>query len=371
MQIDIIRGIILVFANNIVKIISIIMLILINSILGGCGKQINSSNSQLLDKANEKPQNEQSQQLGYVYSKDTSVMFIRWTEISKNILGQLQITTIDKDNNITSNTHSFEGVIDESNISIVFSGSVWIDSFSSITWTGTLGDKTLNLVYPSKDGILGTIQFRIGSVDEYNQAVLKLHNIKDIKECQATMAKYMGYIAKNAEIIEKNSIDIENIVKDIPVALSKENDSLNKTSDLLKQVLLKKHQGYSEIDIDYAAIDVDYEKNNVDYLRMDVLSIIDKADAKIKETSDNVKNFKDNYNIILDVQRKLMVLDPSSFTQGEYEQLLQVQQQCLTKYSEMGNAIINKHTPNIEAYRTQANQMLKQAEEYSAEAYSQ
>jgi hypothetical protein len=134
---------------------------------GGCGqRQVNAAEDSL-----KKPNGDE--QRGYLCSNNSTAIFIRWTEVNKKIIGQLQVfyTKGYAEKQSQDESHSFEGMCDGENISINFTGSIWISDLSGKTWTGTLKGDELTLVVPTGTGMLAPMQFKTATVGEYNQAV--------------------------------------------------------------------------------------------------------------------------------------------------------------------------------------------------------
>jgi predicted nucleic acid-binding Zn-ribbon protein len=117
-----------------------------------------------------------SEQRGYLYSDDNSAAFIRWTEVNKKLNGQLQVfyTKGYAERQFQNAGYSFEGMCDGENVSINFTGSVWISDLSGKTWTGTLKGGELTLVVPTGAGTLAPVKFKTASVEEYNNAVVAI-----------------------------------------------------------------------------------------------------------------------------------------------------------------------------------------------------
>jgi hypothetical protein len=116
------------------------------------------------------------EQTGYLMSDASTVLFIQWTSVDKKISGQLQVFSIggrfEKTADIS--THPFSGMSDGQNVSINFTGSIWLDGLGGKTWTGTLTNDALTLVVPSNNGMLMPLTFKAATVDEYNKAVVAL-----------------------------------------------------------------------------------------------------------------------------------------------------------------------------------------------------
>lgn len=212
------------------KQIPIILILIVTGLYAtGCLKQtetakssVNANNIEVNAK-----QAEQNMQLGYVAVYNNLAMFIRWTEVDKKLSGQLQIASL-AGKNVENLTHAFSGIINNSDISISFSGSVWTDSWSGKTWTGTIRDNKLTLVYPAKDGSLQTLLFNSGSITDYNQALGNLQNQGAIqanadayqqkqKETYNSLNSSLGNLRRDTSRLA--SINFDNDIKIIQTSL--------------------------------------------------------------------------------------------------------------------------------------------------------
>jgi hypothetical protein len=140
-------------------------LIVLLLLLSGCTLPAGSAVARLLGQSNPPA--------GYVAIYTNEAFFISWTAINSNLTGQLQTGRLDG-NTVTNSTHAFKGVFNSPSISINFTGSVLTDSLSGQTWTGTMKNGVLTLVYPADNGTLQTIVFKSGSINDYNQAINSL-----------------------------------------------------------------------------------------------------------------------------------------------------------------------------------------------------
>src|SRR5438309_5409339 len=81
-----------------------------------------------------------SDQGGYFMKSDSWLLFIQWTEVDKKLNGQMQVFAItgqsEKQSDVSN--HPFTGVTDGENVSLNFSGSMWVDALGGKTWKGRL-----------------------------------------------------------------------------------------------------------------------------------------------------------------------------------------------------------------------------------------
>lgn len=104
---------------------------------------------------------------GYLYSDDSSVGFIQWTEDSSHhLVGTLQIAEADSNNNLQSQSYPFNGIRNNDRLSISFTLGGTVD--------GSLQGNTLTLAIPTQDGTLSQTVFHAASVQQYNDAVTAL-----------------------------------------------------------------------------------------------------------------------------------------------------------------------------------------------------
>lgn len=115
-------------------------------------------------------------QNGYLMSSESSVLFIQWTQVDKEMNGQLQVFSIKGrlEKTFDTSTHPFSGVKEGENVSLNFTDSMWTDALGGNTWTGKLKGNELTLIAPSEDGMLMPLKFKVAIVEDYNNAVITL-----------------------------------------------------------------------------------------------------------------------------------------------------------------------------------------------------
>ena len=93
--------------------------------------------------------------------------FIEWTKSKKHLSGQLEFFALDlKTIKSQSSNFSFSGIQDKSNISLNLSDGRII--------TGSFHGDRLFLAFPSQNGMLDQVEFKPGTVKEYNQKVAEI-----------------------------------------------------------------------------------------------------------------------------------------------------------------------------------------------------
>jgi hypothetical protein len=154
--------------------------------------------------ANQQTRVSGSDQKGYLHADSQSVIFLHWTEINGRLNGQMNIFYAKgvRGKTTQNSSHSFEGVSDGKNISLNFTGSQWTDGLGGKTWTGTISDSELTLVIPVNNGILEPVKFSVGTVEQYNQAVVAIS-----QSVQETNTKIQQENAEAARVeTEKNAV---------------------------------------------------------------------------------------------------------------------------------------------------------------------
>ncbi|MEW6183907.1 MAG: hypothetical protein AB1500_12180 [Bacillota bacterium] len=296
----------------------IILFIIFILFLGGCGtpktdskpfssgEPIAKENSNMREPA-------RSQQLGWLYKSDYETIFIRWVETDKNLVGQLQLVKFNgKD--ATSETHAFNGIRNGSDISITFSGSIWVEDWSGITWTGSLKGNELTLVFPCKDGTLGTIIFKPGSVEDYNEAVLGFQNQADTIAALEALQQKQEQVRKellnifdelNENTSELASISFNDVVSEYQAQLEEmQSDFTKLRQDATVQPFNSYQLGVVQYDLgvlDYHLGCYDYHTNSyerrVDSIR-DSQSRINSNISSLQMTWKNYHNLCSSYNDI-------------------------------------------------------------------------
>ncbi|MHB1417969.1 MAG: hypothetical protein ACYCX4_00035 [Bacillota bacterium] len=121
-------------------------------------------------------------QWGFVAYFDDGAIFMQITETKDgNLSGQLNSMSLTNGSvrQVESSNHTITGVRQGNEITINFTGSIWQDNMSGTTWTGTQTNDNLTVLMPSKNGLMQTIDFKRGTVNDYNNYVLTLKQQAD------------------------------------------------------------------------------------------------------------------------------------------------------------------------------------------------
>lgn len=111
------------------------------------------------------PSSPGSTQPGFLAYASNGALFIQWTRTGDTVTGTLSESYTEPSNpaQVTSESHSFTGVISGSSITLT------LDSGNN--WNGTLSSSALTLSYTASDGTLRTFTFNQATVSDYNNAV--------------------------------------------------------------------------------------------------------------------------------------------------------------------------------------------------------
>jgi len=155
---------------------------------------------------------------GYLYTEESGVLFISWTEQEQTLNGTMQRTSESK-NVIVSESYPFTGVLSDKSVSLNFQGGLF-NSLNGKTITGVLDNDSLILYFPNqKDGSLMPASFTSTDVNGYNDAVSVIKN--KIEESKA--------LASKQKEVEKNERAIKNQQSAVESANKQLSDSIQQT----------------------------------------------------------------------------------------------------------------------------------------------
>ena len=118
------------------------------------------------------PTEAESRKTGYLYRHDVGAVFVQLVKVDRQIKGQLQYFSLQKNGETNTGSLTFDGVSDGENISINFPDK-YLTIAPGKTITGTLKDDSLTLFLPERGGTLSTLEFHSASVAEYNDVIRK------------------------------------------------------------------------------------------------------------------------------------------------------------------------------------------------------
>ncbi|WP_136603814.1 hypothetical protein [Paenibacillus dokdonensis] len=243
------------------------------------------------------PNEADTKQEGFLLIANDGVMFVQWTELDKQLVGQTQTLYVKSDQMVKTNSQNrpFKGIRNGNSVSLTFNdGNVL---------TGTLEGNELTLVFPDSEGNLNSMVFKPAKVADYNSAVSKLRG--EVQEHNANELE----IKKQAKAVKEQQEAVANANKNLSRdinELSRLNESLANSTlfeDVLKEYQnhwneMQEHQknmkslaskkpfdSYQLTEVQYALTEVEYDLTSIQY---DDTSM----EYKVNEITDNITAIK-------------------------------------------------------------------------------
>jgi hypothetical protein len=303
---------------------------------------------------------------GYVLAVPTQAAFIRWTDKDKQLSGQLQIADL-RDSKINSASNSFTGTQNGSDINITFTGSVWTDSLGGMSWTGTLKDKVLSLVVPGNDGKLNTVQFRAGTVEDYNNAVTDIQNKLSDALNQAQAAKAEAQKVADQKSAAKALSDNLTYLKGSIAELA--NFKFDSTIKYYSKHLQEMQTDYKQLKADASV--TPFDSSQLGTVQSD-LGTMESDWGSIQSDVGSMQSDTNSLNgYIAPVQRYIKELQDSWDTVQKMGASTNISQDDLTATIKTGNdqigaslALLMDAQQQAASYESQAKQILKEAEKF-------
>lgn len=164
---------------------------------------------------------------GYINSNPTNVSFIQYTDTDGKLKGTYYNKQKSSTNKLLSYTSPLTGDVSGNTITFTITNLGY-------TYSGNLSNGEINLAFPQKNGPAANIQFKTGTLNDFNAAVSQIQS-KNQKPAQqnkqnADLNKQLSDLEKtvNAET-ESIATDEENLQKDVD---NTENDSSSEENDL-------------------------------------------------------------------------------------------------------------------------------------------
>lgn len=327
-----------------------------------------------------KPTNGNDQR-GYLSVVTGRILFVRWTEVNKKLNGQLQVFYAEgnRDWRTDTSAHSFEGVSDGENISINFTGSVWFERLSGKTWTGTLKDKELKLVVPTRSGVLETITLESATVDDYNQAVLSLK--RNVTETNAQMQKERAETAKKAaeqravtvgnEGVEnsiRRSANAANVLEektrfdDVLSAYAREMEKMKAHYQEMKNLAAKQPlDSYQFGKVEYALGKMEYDLSSVQYRNGSMEYRMEQVKTAISDAKEEINGLQGAWTKLQNAVASNSVGTPGAkFTQNDVLQSINATESRISK----ALALMQSASKQAASYETQAKKLYKDGEAF-------
>jgi hypothetical protein len=163
-------------------------------------------------------------QPGYLYTDDSSAIFIQWTQARRTVNGQMQLfRSLERERPARTEHATFllDGTANGRSVVLTVKKEGLLASFGFIggrRLTGTLDGRGLNLVWPANDGTLQTTAFRRATVADYNRAVAgfrrRIQQINIVYEAEQAEARRRRAVADANKNVMDAAIDLGDAIKD-------------------------------------------------------------------------------------------------------------------------------------------------------------
>jgi hypothetical protein len=316
-----------------------------------------------------------NKQEGFLLVGSDGVMFLRWTELDKQFVGQIQTLFVDngKTVKIESNNRSFKGIQNGSSISITFDdGNVL---------TGTLKGNELSLVFPDSEGNLNSMVFKPSTVADYNSAVAKLRG-----EVQEYNAKEQELKAKAQAIYDQQEA-VMNANKTLNSGLSKlesltkELTDDTKFEDVLKEYRIhwnqmQEHQqnmkalatkkpfdSYQLSEVKYALTEVEYDLTSIEYDNTSMEYKVNEVTGDISAINKQIPIVQQAWATLQSAVKANTTGSPTAqFNSDDVTQAIAQAQ----KQSEASTSSMQKAQQQAKDYNDKANKLIEDSKKYVA-----
>jgi hypothetical protein len=363
------------------KSISLILILLILSIAISCKQSPNPpALNQPIAAHSADAMPSGNDQKGYLYVDSDSIAFIRWTKVDKKLSGQLQVirTVGGAERSTQASTHSFEGISDGENISLNFTGSVWMDGMAGHTLTGTTKSNELILVIPQDNGILQPYKFQAADVEAYNQAVSRLS--QGIKQTNIQINQQREQVNLNASqqraVYEANQRvrggmeRVYNIGTSLSTirfsdVLELYANSLNKMQNDYKKVKEKAAKRpfdeYALDEVGYAVDQVGYDLDEIGYRRDSLNSRLENCNEYINSLRQEIKSLNEQFLYLQQAAAANSTGEPKpAFSQNDVATLVEKAEAAIVK----AQALTQQSNNQALAIEKQAKELMQDAKRF-------
>jgi len=244
---------------------------------------------------------------GFIYEENSQLSFIQFTKDENNYISGNFYCFFDDGNNKKLNISG--SIIDNNNINFYIEND---------TMSGILKNNNLYLDYYS-DGNIRTIEYKKGSIEEYNKKVTK------IKREIANKKKIENLENENLEIKNKINENIEDIKFEFKWSVEVKDNYLNDFYSYLKDVKSaytdyinnktdNQYLGYLEVNVDSLYYQLSFINNDLENQKNSIETI----DNYIIECKDLIFDYKNN----------IQILNTNYDLQAQEEQLKKYDEKC-------------------------------------------
>jgi hypothetical protein len=316
-------------------------------------------------------------QKGYLAVDDKNIVFVQWTEVDKKLSGRLQVVYLKNGRRLQaeSNEASFIGVTDGENISLNFTGNVWLSPLSGKTWTGTLKGDELILVIPLNNGVLAPVKFRYATVDDYNKAVAGLAKNTEAQNAQTqkeregreALASEQQAVKNAIERVNEMASSLSNAVnalkdvdyEDVLNGYSEHlNDMRSHYQEVKDEAAERPMTNYQLSKVRYALSRVDYDMSRINYDSDRMKYVTNNQQGKISRVREAMSALQEAWNTLQGAAARNSTGTPSvPFTEEEIAQnIRQAEVEINTALSALRNA-----SGKATAFEKQAKQLRNEA----------
>ncbi|WP_442603621.1 hypothetical protein [Paenibacillus sp. KN14-4R] len=312
-------------------------------------------------------------QEGFLLVASGGVQFVQWTEVDKQLVGQVQTFHVIKDQSVKTDSKNdpFKGIRNGDSVSITLNDGKVL--------TGTLKNKELSLVFPDAQGNLNTNVYKPATVSEYNTAVSKLRdNVQDYntkeqeKKAEAKTINDQQEAVKNANNKLSNDIsrlsnlseslvkatDFDNVMKSYQAHWNQMQEHQKKMKELAS---VKPFTDYQLTQVEYNLTQVEYDLTSIEY---DDTSM----DNKVGVINDYILSIKKQFSVVQSDWVTLQKVVSANTTGSPKAQFTSkdIEQACQQAQDKIDSSIsaVQKASQQAKEYDNKANQLTVDSKNY-------
>lgn len=317
-----------------------------------------------------------SNQPGYLYTDDSSAIFIQWTQARRTVNGQVQLfRSLERERPARTEHATFllDGTTNGRSVVLTVKKEGLLANLGFIggrRLTGTLDGRGLNLVWPSDDGTLQTTIFRRATVADYNRAVAgfrqRIQQINIVYEAQQAEARRRQAVTDANKNVMDAAVELGDAIKDANAI-----DYADILDDydqiwLQMQAIFKAIKGkaksrldsYQHTKLEYALTQMNYQITKMEYAHTKLEYKLDGTGDKIRAIEDASRNLTTAWQRLQQTAIANTAGEPKPFTTAEE----------ITRATDLARSEIKKATAGRDAAIKQAETYHKRADDLYKQA---
>ena len=251
-------------------------------------------------------------QPGYLYTDNSSAIFIQWTQARRTVNGQVQLfRSLDRERPARAEHATFllDGTTNGRSVVLTVKKEGLLASFGFIggrRLNGTLDGRGLNLVWPADDGTLQTTTFRRATVADYNRAVAgfrrRIQQINVVYEAQQAEARRRQAVTDANKSVMTAAAELGDAIKDVNAisyadVMERYDQIWIQMQAIFKDIKEKAKPGltpYQHTKLEYALTQISYQITKMEYARtklqykLEGMSGVNEKIREIEEDSNNL-----------------------------------------------------------------------------------